>query len=269
MVNCSFCDEEFDSEKELHRHWDEHRDELNSHQKDKVKKAKRKHEEEKEKKMAKRKAYAGYGLVAVLAIGLIGVVGAQLIQGNGGGSTSAGEIDISDDPVVGNESATVTIVEYGDYQCPVCGQFHNTVYQRLKEDYIDTGKAKFVWKDFPLSQIHPWANQAARGMECVQRQDVEAYSNVKDQLFQNQDSLDTSNVRSQIISWAEDEGVEGSDIRSCLNSGNPQSEVQKDYREGVNDGVQGTPTVFVNGQRVNWQDYNAVSNVIDSELDEN
>ena len=267
MVECSFCGEEFDSEKELHRHWDAHEDELNSHQKDKVKKARRKHKEEKDKKMAKRKAYAGYGLAALLLLGLVGFVGAQLLGGNGGDATNG--ISVENEPMIGNESAEVTIVEFGDFQCPACSQFEQTTYSRLKEDYIDTGQARFVWKDFPLSQIHPWANQGARTMECVYRQDEEAFWNVKSTLFENQDSLSTSNVQSEIISWAEEDGVDGDAVRSCVNSGSTSSEVQGDYREGIEIGVQGTPTVYINGQRVNWQDYGAIQNIIDSELDEN
>lgn len=264
MVECDFCGEEFDSERELHRHWDEHRDELNSHQKDKLKKAEREHQEEKKEKMRKRKTYAGYGLAALVGLALVGVVGAQVID-TGGGSNTASTIDTSGEPVIGNKSAEVTIVEYGDFQCPVCAQFNERIYPQLKQDYIDTGKAKFVWKDFPLD-MHEWAGPAARTMECVSRQDEDAFWSVKNTLFANQDTITTSNVQSQIISWAEDEGVEPDSVRQCLNSDDPGSEVQGDYREGLNTGVSGTPTVYINGEQVNWQNYGAIQSKIDNEL---
>lgn len=79
-------------------------------------------------------------------------------------------IDLSDSPVRGDSNAKVTIVEFSDFECPYCHQFYNTTYLRLKTEYIDTGKVKFVYKQFPLNSIHPNAQKAAEASLCAHEQ---------------------------------------------------------------------------------------------------
>ncbi len=266
MTECDFCGEEFDSEEELHIHWgEEHGDELNSHQEEKVKKAERKQEENKKKKMARRKKLGGQILAGTAALIVIGLLGTQYIQNSGGGTSEPTDISIENEPVIGDENASVTIVEFGDYQCPACNQFEQQIYPQIKEDYIETGKAKMVWKDYPLTAIHDWAQPAAETMQCVyQEGGNEAFWNVKETVFRKQGQLSLNNVREEIKSYAEEENVSDEALQSCQN---PGAEVNRDKSQGRSSGVTGTPTVFVNGEKVqNSMNYGAIKAKIEQEL---
>ncbi|MDY6778417.1 MAG: thioredoxin domain-containing protein [Candidatus Nanohaloarchaea archaeon] len=133
---------------------------------------------------------------------------------------------------------------------------------------MKTGKVKVVWKDFPLTQLHPWAKPAAAAMECVYRKGGnDAFWAVKKKVFDNQNTLSTSNVQSQIISWAAQEGVSESAVRNCLQNGNPMQEVNADKQEGSSLGVSGTPTAFVGGVKlVGAQPYSRFKTVIENQL---
>lgn len=263
MEECEFCDEEFEGKEDLHVHWmKEHEDELNSHQKDKAKKAKRDREEREKVKKEQRKKYLYQGVGVAVFLVIAALVVPQLIPS--GGSTG---INLEDEPVIGDENASVTIVEYGDFQCPACRSFKQSTYPQIKSEYIDTGQAKFYWKDYPLESIHPWARTASETAECTYRQNETAFWDVKDAIFANQPSITTDNAQEESISYAVDAGVNESELRSCLQNDNPGSEVSEDIREGRANGVTGTPTIFVNGEKLGSFDYATVSQAIEEELE--
>ena len=265
MEECEFCGEEFESDEALKIHWMErHEDEISSHQKDEAKKAKR-NQEEREKQLKERRKtymYQGVGIGVVLLIGVL--LGPQIIDAVAPAQTQG--VSISGEPVLGSENASVTVVEYGDFQCPACNSFEQETFSRLKTEYIDTGQANFVWKDYPLTQIHDWAEPSAAAMECVYREDEEAFWNVKSTLFDQQRSMNLNNVENNIVNWAAQEGVNETEVRSCIEDGGTVQEVRNDLREGQANGVTGTPTVFVNGKQVD-SSYTAISNAIDQELE--
>jgi protein-disulfide isomerase len=267
MKECGFCDEEFEGEEALQIHWmKEHEDELNSHQKEKAKKAKREKEEREKIRQEHRKKRMYQGIGALVVIGIGALLGPQILSTvMPSGPT---DINVQDEPMIGDENASVTVVEFGDFQCPACNQFEQSAYSQLKSEYIDTGQVKFYWKDYPLEQLHPWARNAAETMECVYRQEEEAFWKVKSNLFANQASLNQGNVQERIIGWASDEGVNESEVNACLNNGNPREEVNGDIREGQGNGVTGTPTIYVNGEKLDSFDYATVSQAIDEELEE-
>lgn len=266
MVQCDYCEEEFDSEEELHRHWgEEHEEELNSHQKEKVKKANRKLEEQKDAKMRKRKQYAGYGLGIALVVALVGVVGAQLMSG--GGNTSALD-NLNNQPTMGPENASVTVVEFGDYKCPYCRQFETQVFPQIKENYIDTGKVNFKFVNYAF--LGPSSQRAAVAAECVYNQDKQAFWSYHKALYEAQgpESQDWA-TKELLVDVARDntEGLNYNQLDQCISSQNTLSKVQRDLSIGNNAGVSGTPSVYVNGQKVqNALSYNAIRTVIDSEL---
>lgn len=273
MVECEFCGEEFDSERELHRHWDEHTDEINSHQKEKMKKAKRKYEEEQEKKKQKRKTYAGYGLAAIIGIAFIGVVGAQamplLTSGGGGGDAN---LDLEGEPYMGSDDANVTVVEFGDYRCPICEDFHAEVLPRLETEYIETGQVKFYFVNFAfLDQNFPGdtSETASVASECVYNQDQDQFWDFYDAVYENQGS--------ESEDWATEEfmyelfnqstsGLDYSDFRSCVADKETLEEVRQDTRMGRQAGVTGTPSIYVNGDKLDSWSYSAVARAIEQEL---
>jgi len=162
-------------------------------------------------------------------------------------NTGNGVSDVSedDDPFLGDENAPVTIIEFSDYQCPFCQSFWIDTLPEIKEKYIDTGKVKLVYRDYPLG-IHPEAQIAAEAAECVRDAaggSNEVYFEYHDVLFANQGDLNEENL----ISWASDLGY---DITSCLENGDFTEEVQQDFFDGQVAGVTGTPSFFINGKKV-------------------
>jgi protein-disulfide isomerase len=149
-----------------------------------------------------------------------------------------------DDPFLGSPDAPVVIVEFSDFQCPFCGRLYQNALPQIKEQYIKTGKVKFVYRDFPLSSIHNMAQKAAEASECADEQgQFWAYH---DLLFERQQSLSVENFKT----WAGELGLNTSQFDECLDSGKYVDEVQKDFRDGQIAGVTGTPGTFINGRLV-------------------
>jgi len=165
-----------------------------------------------------------------------------------------------DDPFIGSENAPVVIVSFEDYQCPFCKRAFDQTFPSLKKDYINTGKVKYVYRDFPLS-FHPYAQKAAEAAECAG--DQEKYWEYHDLIFTNQAQLSDTIYST----WAQQLGLNVNTFDSCLSSGKYAQEVQKDFADGQKYGVSGTPTFFINGNKlVGAQPYSAFKSLIDQEL---
>lgn len=177
------------------------------------------------------------------------------------------EVSADDDPVMGDADAPVTLIEFSDYECPFCGRFFSDTLPQIKSEYIDTGKAKLVYRDFPLS-FHPRAMPAAIAAECVDElADDETYFEYHDLVFENQDSLSDSDLRG----YAQSVGVDLGAWDSCFadEDGSMEAEVKQDLKDGQAAGVSGTPTVFVNGKKiVGAQPFSAFKSEIDAALNE-
>ena len=166
-----------------------------------------------------------------------------------------------DDAVLGDKDAPVTIIEFSDYQCPFCGRFWSETLPQIKSEYIETGKAKLVFRDLPLESIHPMARPAAEATECVREQGGdEAFWEYHDKIFENQQALNQENLRT----WADEMGY---DINKCLSSGQFASEVQKDTQDAQTAGGRGTPYFVINGRPLSGaQPFGAFKAAIDAEL---
>lgn len=165
-----------------------------------------------------------------------------------------------DDPVAGKADAKVTIVEFSDFQCPFCGKFYNDAYQQLKKDYIDTGKVKLVYRDFPLG-FHPEAQKAAEAGECAD--DQGKFWQMHDKIFSNQSTMSVDGYKK----WAKELGLDSAKFNQCLDSGTKASEVQKDESDGQAAGIGGTPSFFINEKLVvGAQPYSVFKAAIDAEL---
>ena len=188
-------------------------------------------------------------------------------------NTDAGTVAVSedDDAVLGKANAPVTIIEFSDYQCPFCRKFWTEKYSQIKSEYIDTGKVKLVFRDFPLS-FHPMAQASAEAAECVREKGGDsAYFKYHDKLFSEQNILDGGTVKSTIQyteadlkSWAKEIGY---DIGSCLDSGKYSEEVQNDLADGQSAGISGTPGFVINGISVSGaQPFSVFEQIIEGEL---
>lgn len=196
-----------------------------------------------------------------------GGLGANIKQA--GNPTVGEKVDVStdDDAIIGNGKAKVTVVEFSDFQCPFCRSFWSGAYQQIKKEYIDTGKIKFVFRDYPLS-FHPAAQVSAEAAECAHEQGK--FWEMHDKIFQEQAKQGTGTATYgavELKKWASQIGLDSAKFNQCLDSRKYKSEVEKDVADGSAYGVSGTPTLFVNGQiMVGAQPFSAFKSIIDEEL---
>ncbi len=171
----------------------------------------------------------------------------------------------SDDHVLGNKDAKVTIIVYADFRCPFCERFYTQTEKQLIADYVNTDKARFIFRNFAfLGQQSIWASEAA---ECAAEQDK--YWEYYNWLFSNQapeSDLDYYS-KANLTKYAGKVGLNTAQFTSCLNSDKYAKRVADDSASGRAVGVTGTPTTFVNGQKiVGAQPYEAFKQAIDALL---
>lgn len=171
-------------------------------------------------------------------------------------------------PVLGNKNAKVTVIEFSDFQCPFCGAFFNDAEKGIIKDYVNTGKVKFAYRQFPLTQLHPNAYKAASASECANEQSK--FWEYHDILFQNQtawSSLDSTAAAAKFKEYAGTLGLDTGSFGSCLDSDKYKTNIDKDVTDGGAAGVTGTPATFINGQIVvGAQPYASFKTLIDQEL---
>lgn len=199
-----------------------------------------------------RKFYWILAVVAVIGIGVVGYSIGSTALGNA--AVAPVEVEGLDDPqrliqlaqgvTLGDEAAPVTIVEFGDYQCPGCAGFAIQVKPQVEAGLVETGQARFVFYDFPLVSIHPNAFLAARAARCAGDQD--GYWEYHDRLFSRQQSWSARpNPASDFVDYAEAVGLDGGAFEECLQSERHADVVTANMRLGEELGVNGTPTVMV------------------------
>jgi protein-disulfide isomerase len=146
----------------------------------------------------------------------------------------------SQDHVQGDEHALVTLVEYGDYECPHCGRAYPIV-KRVQKHFGE--RVRVVFRNFPLGEMHPHAESAAETAEFAGAQGK--FWEMHDLLFENQDRLGGG----LYLELAQELGLASEDLREALEKREFQARVRADFAGGVRSGVNGTPTFFINGQR--------------------
>jgi len=144
------------------------------------------------------------------------------------------------DHAQGPANAPVTLVEYGDYECPSCGQAYAIVKQL--EQRLG-GRLRFVFRNFPLTQMHPHAQHAAEAAEVAGRQGK--FWQMHDRLFENQRALGDESLRE----YAEAIGLNGVQFSQELHAHTAEGRVREDFLSGIRSGVNGTPTFYINGAR--------------------
>ncbi|HEX2889503.1 DsbA family protein [Vineibacter terrae] len=152
----------------------------------------------------------------------------------------------ADDHVMGNPDAAVTIVEYASMTCPHCADFHTQILPELKKKYVDTGKVRFVYRDFPLDQI---ALQAAQISECSGK---DRYFGVVDVIFRTQAQWAASkDPIAELGKTLRIAGITEADIKTCIADQKLATTIVTERQVGEKAGVNATPTLFINGQRWN------------------
>lgn len=232
------------------------------------------------------------GLVGgLLTIGTIGflVLGIAVLKGSvqiGGGTATtkqdlANQADSTDQgtetapavvdvgvghyPAKGNANAPLTIVEFADFRCPFCERFYNDAEKGIINDYVNTGKAKLYFRSYAF--LGPASTDAHMAGECANEQGK--FWQFHDWMYNNQAPENDTEYYSKanLIKYAANLGLNRSSFATCLNSDKYAAQIQQDLQDGQQAGVQGTPTIFINGHAlVGAQPYSAVKSAIEQVL---
>jgi|TARA_B100001971_G_scaffold203573_1_gene218640 protein-disulfide isomerase len=184
---------------------------------------------------------------AIIALAIIFSGGVSLPSKSGNQPSSQkeeakAEITVTkENNVQGNFESPVTIIEFSDFQCPFCQSFHPTLQKILAEF---PNQVRWVYRHFPLDQIHPQARPAAEASECAAEQGK--FWEFADGLFENQSRLGESFYKE----LASQLGLNSNQFESCISSRKYKDKVESDYQEGIKIGVRGTPGSFINGEPV-------------------
>lgn len=157
------------------------------------------------------------------------------------GSTARADVVSLDDPTEGELSAPLTIVQFADFECPYSKEVFPTLRQVVGEH---ASKVRLIIRDFPLDEIHPNARVAAAAANCADEQDK--YLQMHDKLYLNSDKL----TEADVLFYGQQIGLNMDAYRACLGDPATMAEIDDDIRAGVSAGVRGTPTFFVNGQKI-------------------
>lgn len=218
----------------------------------------------------------GFYLV-IAAVAVVGIAAIAYAVTGGGGEPATEPVVLEgvEDPralyamaranVLGDSTAPVKIVEFGDFQCGACGSFATRIKPTLKARYIDTGVAQLVFYDFPLVSIHAHAFLAARASRCAE--DQGRYWDYHDVLFARQATWVYARTAPTdlFVGFAEELGLDAAAFEGCLNSDRHAEVVTANRRLAEELGVNQTPTIIINNRRVNnWNNIETLGSVIEA-----
>ena len=172
------------------------------------------------------------------------------------------KIQTADAPIFGDPKAPITIVEFSDFECPVCRNLHDAI-RGLLPNYP---QVKLIFKDFPIDSLHPWARTAALAGRCAYQQNHKAFWKLYDLIYDTQEVISASNAYDKMTEYAGRSGLNTDNFKSCLISPQAAAEVDASLENGKLLDVRSTPTLFVNGRRLVGADPHALQQYIDFEL---
>lgn len=174
------------------------------------------------------------------------------------------KLEIKNSPVLGNPNAPVTLVEFSDFECPVCRALHDAL-RGLLPNYP---QVRVVFKDFPLEQIHPWARTAALAGRCAYQQDNKAFWKMYDLIYDNQDVISAENAWNTMVDYAGQVGLKQDAFKSCMASPEAAAAITASHENGVAMEVGSTPTIFINGRRLVGADARLIEQSFKYELEQ-
>jgi len=165
------------------------------------------------------------------------------------------KIDLTNRPMRGNKNSKVVVVNYDDFQCPFCSRMHENLFPTLLKEYGD--RVTFIYKDFPLTEIHPWAVHAAVNANCLAAQNTDAYWDFADYVHSNQKEVNEQKGRDQQFATLDritlDQGqkhsLDSAKLQACVKT-QDDAAIKASMKEAEALGVDGTPALFVNGQKI-------------------
>ena len=147
---------------------------------------------------------------------------------------------LPDDPVLGDKNAPLTLFEFSNYQCPYCGRFHQLTRPEIVKNYVEKGKVKMVFRDFPF---HQYAQKAAEATWCAKEQGK--YWEMQDFLFLQAQKSSESFSLENLLKYAKDLKLDPLQYSNCLNSGKYSERVNQSAKEAQSLGIGGTPTIII------------------------
>jgi protein-disulfide isomerase len=173
-------------------------------------------------------------------------------------------LHLDDRPSMGPADAPVTIVEFGDFECPFCARALTMVESLVNAEY--KGQVRLVFKNYPLSG-HVWAKPAAFAAECVRMQNPSAFWDFAHDLYRDQGAINPANLQQHIDGYASSLKLDSKALGVCMKAKSTEARIIEDQQDGMNAKVNSTPTFFVNGiPVVGFPDPKALSFVVASEL---
>ena len=172
------------------------------------------------------------------------------------------KMQLANAPDLGDPKAPITLVEYSDFECPVCRNLHDAL-RGLLPNYP---QVKVIFKDFPIDAIHPWARTAALAGRCAYQQNPKAFWKIYDLIYDNQDLISAATAWDKMLELAGRAGLNTDTFKSCMISPQAAAEVDASLANGQLLEVHSTPTVFVNGRRISGADPHTVQQYIDYEV---
>ena len=173
------------------------------------------------------------------------------------------QIQMNDAPSTGDPKAIVTLVEYSDFECPICRSLHDTLRSMLP-NYA--GKVRVVFKDFPIEQLHPWARTAAIAGRCAYQQDPKSFWKMYDLIYDNQEIISAANAWTKMMDYAGQSTLDADMFKTCMASPEAGAAVNASRANGQQLDVSSTPTVFVNGRRMVGADPRLLEQYINYEI---
>jgi protein-disulfide isomerase len=173
------------------------------------------------------------------------------------------KLQTKDSPTLGPANAPVTLVEFSDFECPICRSLHDAL-RGLLPNYP---QVRVIFKDFPLEQIHPWARTAALAGRCAYQQNPKVFWKLYDLIYDNQDIISAENAWSKMTDFANEAGLNQETFKGCMASPEAGAAVDTSRANGVLLEVSSTPTIFINGRRLVGADPHLLEQYIKYELD--
>lgn len=158
------------------------------------------------------------------------------------------KLKTANQPSLGPEKAPVTMVIFSDFQCPVCKEEAGILRENLQKTFPD--KVRVYFKDFPLDSIHNWARSAAIAGRCVYKQNPAKFWTYFDWAYDNQQNMGADNFSSKFQAFATEQGLDGMQIGRCVDNKATDAEVSREVDEGHSLMVSATPTIFLNGRKL-------------------
>lgn len=172
------------------------------------------------------------------------------------------QIELKDAPAMGDPNARVTLVEYSDFECPVCRNLHDELRGILPR----YPQVRVVFKDFPIDQIHPWARTAALAGRCAYQQDPKAFWKMYDLIYDGQDLISAANAWTKMMDFAGQAGLNTDTFKACLASPEAGAAIDASRANGQKLEVSSTPTIFINGRRIVGADTHLIEQYLNYEI---